>query len=167
VSKDAIFIFGCIITLWKVAREWAKRNVPVIGSVLLEVSSQGESLLETPEDALNDARGVCLVFHHMFLKVWSVSFDHLATELALKLLSIEFRGILLDEERFVIVQMLFEIRNRSELLLAVILGALDDSWLSSLVVLHVLLNIWGTVKACITQLANVRPNWVHIFHMRV
>jgi hypothetical protein len=167
VSKEDIILSGRIITLWKVTSKWAKGNVPVLESVLLEVCGQGEGLLASPEDAFEHARGLCLVFQHMFLKVWSVSFDHLAAELALVILSIEFRLMLLEEERFVIVQMLFEIRNRSELLLAAVLGALNDAWLSSLVEFHVLLKMYWRVKAFATKLAVVQTNKVHISAMRM
>jgi hypothetical protein len=142
--------------------------VPVLGSMLLEISGQGECLLASHEDALEEARGLGLVSHHMFLKVWSLAFDDLATELALKLLSIEFRLIVLEEETFVIVQHVFlEIGNRIELLLAVRYCALDDSWLSRLVALHVLLKIVGPIKTFATQLAGVQENWVHSFHMHL
>jgi hypothetical protein len=152
------------ITPWKVASEWAKGNVPVLDCVLLEVSGRGESLLTTPEDAFEHARGICLVC----LKEWSVSFEYLAAELALKLISIDFRLILVENERFVIDgQMLFEIGDRSESLLAVVHCALDDSWLSSLVALHVPLKICRQIKAFATQLAAKQKNGVHISHMPV
>jgi hypothetical protein len=162
VLKKSFIHFGCIIALWKVANKWAKGNVPVLGSMLLEVSGRVEGLLATPEDALDDARGASLMFLHVFLKVFSVSFDDLATELALKLLSIAFRLILQEEERFVIVQMIFEIGCRSERLLAVFHCALDDSWLSSLVEFHVPLKIWRRCKIFATELAGVQENGVHI-----
>jgi hypothetical protein len=153
VSKDAIFIFGCKITLWKVASEWAKGNVPVLGSVLLEVSGRGEGLIATVKGALEHTWGLGLVFQHMFLKVWSVSFDYLTTELALKLISFDLADILLMEDSFVIVQMLFEIRGRSECLLAPVLGAFDDTRFSSLVDLCVPLMMRRIIEAFATKLA--------------
>jgi hypothetical protein len=62
--------------------------------------------------------------------------------------------------------MLFELGNGNERLLAIDLGALDDSWLSSLVPLHVPLKRWGVLKTFATKLAIVRPNGVHLSPMR-
>jgi hypothetical protein len=136
VSKEVIILSGRIITLWKVASERAKGNIPVLGSMCLQVSGRGKGLLATLEDALDDARGLSLVFHQMCLKA-PLFFYSLTTELALKLIGIEFRLILLEVESFVLGQMFFEICGRSERLLAQYLFALNDSWLFSLVSIHV------------------------------
>jgi hypothetical protein len=66
-----------------------------------------------------------------------------------------------------IVQMYFEIGDRNESLLAVLLGALDDSWLSGLVELQVLLKVCVTVKALATKFAIVQPNGVHLSPMHI
>jgi hypothetical protein len=86
------------------------------------------------------------------------AFEFLATELTLELISIEFRLILVEEERFVNVHVLFELGARSEDLLAFAHYALDDSWLSSLVSLHVTLKIFWMVKTFATQLAANHKN---------
>jgi hypothetical protein len=99
----------------------------------------------------------------------SAAFDVLAAELALKhfatAFSTAFRGILPDDESFVIVQMIFQLGVRSESLLAVVLGALDDSWLSCVMALLVLRKVFVTVKAFATKLAIVRPNGVPLSPM--
>jgi hypothetical protein len=127
VTKKVFTHSGRIIAQWKVAREWAKGNVPMLGSVLLEVSGRGEGLLAFPIGALEHARCICLVIQHMCLKVCSFTFDDFAAAMALKLIGIEFRLILSEEESFMIVQMYFEIGDRCESLVAFDLGALDDS----------------------------------------
>jgi hypothetical protein len=98
-----------------------------------------------------------------------VSFEYLAAELALKLISIDFRLILLEEERFVIVKMFFEIGGRGKCLLTLLHCAFDDSWLSSLVEFHVLTKICGPIKAFVTQLAVAQENGVHFspMHMQI
>jgi hypothetical protein len=63
--------------------------------------------------------------------------------------------------------MLFELGNGNERLLAIVLGALDDSWLSSLVPLHVPLNRWGVLKTFATQLAIVQTNRVCLSPMYI
>jgi hypothetical protein len=167
VFQKARFITRRVNTPWKVADKWAKGNVPVLKSVLLEASGWGEGLLTTPEDAFEHARGLSLMFHLMSLNFCSVSFYDFAAELALALVSIWFRDILLGKERFVTLHMLFELGARSESLLAPDLGAFDDTWLSSLVSLHVTLKIFWMVKTFATQLAANHKNWVHISPMHL
>ena len=74
----------------------------MIGSVLFEVKSRGESQLATVGVALDDARGASLMFHNMSLKDRFLALNDFAAELALKLFNIAFRGILLAYEISVI-----------------------------------------------------------------
>jgi len=87
-------------------------------------------------------------------------FDDFAAEMALGCVVIEFALYLLEEKRFVLLQMLFEIGDRIELLLTIYLSALDDSWLSSLVALQVHFKMTRIFKTFTTKLAIVRPNGV-------
>jgi hypothetical protein len=100
VFKKAIFIYGCIITLRKVASKWAQGNVPVLKIMLLEVSGRGEDLLAFQMGALQHARGAGLMSQNVRLKFEAAAFDDLAAKMALKLPSIEFSDILLYDEIF-------------------------------------------------------------------
>jgi cell shape-determining protein MreD len=94
------------------------------------------------------------------LKLRSAAFEYLATEVAHEL-------IIPVVKIFVIGQMIFQLDVRSESLLALVLGALDDSWLSGLVELQVLLKVCVTVKALATKFAIVQPNGVHLSPMHI
>jgi len=172
VAKEVTFPLRRIIAVGEVADKrpfHGHGQVQVLGCMCLEVSGRGEGQLAAPEEALDDARGISLVFALVQFQSICILKDRAAKFTLIRGRRFRIGNQVDSDGNFVVaLDVLFEISGGIEHLLAPNLHAFEFDWLCiSFMVVHVSPEMFGPGKALATQLAVEHPQAVLIFPVQL